>query len=104
MEKYSRIYDDYIQKKIGEVAIKTRIPLWVWTWFRDSQGPYSGQYILNSPKEYEGDKSDFPRFTESKPSLIIVFNDSSVDIAGLLLWNIVLAMGAFLAFNRADVR
>ncbi|MFC1541673.1 hypothetical protein ACFL50_04390 [Candidatus Latescibacterota bacterium] len=53
---------------------------------------------------YFKDKSDFPYFTPSKPSLVKNLNYALFDLSGLLLWNIVLAIGAFLAFNRADVR
>ena len=55
------------------------------------------------PEEYSGDKSDFPIFKENRNSLMESLKSASTDLIGLLLWNIVFAMGAFLALNRADV-
>ncbi len=51
-----------------------------------------------------GDKSDFPRFMERKPSPGGSFRRALGDLAGLLVWNILLAGLAFSAFLRTDVR
>jgi hypothetical protein len=56
------------------------------------------------PEEYQGDKSDFPQFVESQPLLARSLKDALYDIAGLIVWNLVLATLAFSAFLRADVR
>jgi hypothetical protein len=48
--------------------------------------------------------SDFPRFAERAPRLGDGVKGAAGDIAGLLLWNIVLALAAFAVFLRADVR
>ncbi|MBT4482267.1 MAG: ABC transporter permease subunit [Candidatus Latescibacteria bacterium] len=103
VERYSQVYDDYILEKIGEVVIMSR-EIFIGSWVRYSSGSTGSIQFELYPKEYEGDKSDFPRFVESKASLGQFFYDSAVDIAGLLFWNIVLAIGAFWAFLRADVR
>lgn len=100
MNAYSMIYDQYIGEKIGEIVGDSEYGgRWIFT-----LGDKQIEVNTPKPKEYEGDKSDFPRFIENKPSLRQIFSDSAVDIIGLLLWNLVLAIGAFLAFNRADVR
>ena len=59
---------------------------------------------MPAPKEYEGDKSDFPKFIPTKPSTVERLNDALLDLAGLLLWNVILAMASFSAFIKYDVR
>lgn len=97
---YSAIYDDYILKKVGKVvgtsplSFGTRIEL-------------NGKPIhIGSPRpeEYNGDKSDFPRFEESQPSIVRSLKNALLDLAGLILWNLVLAVLAFAAFIRCDIR
>jgi len=56
------------------------------------------------PEEYRGDKSDFPRFVESQPSIADSLRGALLDLVGLILWNLVLAILAFIAFIRCDVR
>jgi ABC-type transport system involved in multi-copper enzyme maturation permease subunit len=100
IKNYSRIYDDYILKKVGKVVGMS-------PWSFSSSATMNGKYInLQSPypQEYTGDKSDFPKFSESRPSLLDGFRDGLWDIAGLLVWNIILAGLAFSAFLRTDVR
>lgn len=99
MKRFSWEYDRYIEKKLGTV-----IP--------DSEAGgitvrFGGKEIAMTPpepREFDGNKSDFPVFRESVSSLPRILSDSLPDLSGLLLWNLVLAMGAFLSFNRADVR
>jgi ABC-type transport system involved in multi-copper enzyme maturation permease subunit len=97
---FSRIYDDYILKRMGKVVGTS-------PWNFAISVPLNGKPIfLQSPypQEYQGDKSDFPRFSETKATLLDGLMSGLWDIAGLLLWNIILAGLAFSAFIRADVR
>lgn len=97
---YSVIYDDYILKKVGKVvgtspwSFSTRIQL-------NGKPIYIGS---PHPEEYTGDKSDFPRFEESQPTIFRSLRNALFDLAGLILWNLVLAVLAFAAFIRCDVR
>lgn len=97
---YAHIYDDYILKKIGKL-----VGISPWT--------FSGGIIINGksiyiesprPEEYQGDKSDFPRFVESEPSLASSLRSALFDIAALMLWNIFLAILAFSSFLYKDIR
>jgi ABC-type transport system involved in multi-copper enzyme maturation permease subunit len=100
VRNYSRIYDAYILKKVGKVVGTS-------PWGFSTGATLNGKYInLQSPfpQEYAGDKSDFPKFSESRPSLLDGLNNGLWDIAGLLVWNIILAGLAFSAFLRTDVR
>jgi ABC-type transport system involved in multi-copper enzyme maturation permease subunit len=100
IKNYSRTYDDYILKKVGKVIGAS-------PWSFSSSATLNGKYInLESPfpQEYAGDKSDFPKFSESRPSLVDGLRNGLWDIAGLLVWNILLAGLAFSAFLRTDVR
>ncbi len=100
VRNYSRTYDDYILKKVGKVVGTS-------PWSFSTGATLNGKYInLQSPfpQEYSGDKSDFPKFSESRPSLVDGLHDGLWDIAGLLVWNILLAGLAFSAFLRTDVR
>ena len=66
-----------------------------------------GEMIIVSgpePIEYKGNVSDFPWFVDTPPSLMESLKSALFDLAGLLVWNIVLALLAFGAFLRADVR
>jgi ABC-type transport system involved in multi-copper enzyme maturation permease subunit len=100
IRNYSGIYDGYILKRVGKVVGYS-------PWSFSAGATLNGKYInLQSPfpQEYEGDKSDFPRFSESHPSLSDGLRHGLWDIAGLLVWNILLAGLAFSAFLRTDVR
>jgi ABC-2 type transport system permease protein len=100
VRNYSAIYDAYILKKVGKVIGTS-------PWSFSTGVTLNGKYIdLQSqfPQEYAGDKSDFPKFSESRSSLIDGIRDGLWDIAGLLVWNIILAGLAFSAFLRTDVR
>ncbi|HDY88667.1 MAG TPA: hypothetical protein ENH82_11235 [bacterium] len=100
---FSGRYDEYIQKKIGEIVTKTRDTLFTSYLSNPNDG---GKRVLQAhrPREYDGDKHDFPMFKETELSVLQVINNILLDLSGLILWNTVLAMGAFIAFNRADVR
>jgi ABC-type transport system involved in multi-copper enzyme maturation permease subunit len=100
VRNYSRTYDDYILKKVGKVVGTS-------PWSFSTGATLNGKYInLQSPypQEYAGDKSDFPKFSESRPSLLDGLTNGLWDIAGLLVWNIILAGLAFSVFLRTDVR
>ncbi len=87
-------------KKVGQVVGTS-------PWSYSTSVTLNGKEIyLGSPfpQEYQGDKSDFPRFSERRPSLLDGLHASLWDIAGLLVWNILLAGLAFSAFLRTDVR
>jgi hypothetical protein len=100
VRNYSRVYDDYILKKVGKVVGTS-------PWSFGTGAELNGKYIpLRSPQpqEYRGDKSDFPKFSERRPTPGTAFGNALGDLAGLLVWNILLAGLAFAAFLRADVR
>ncbi len=100
IRNYSRIYDDYILKKVGKVVGTS-------PWSFSMGTTVNGKYVsLESPwpQEYQGDKSDFPRFSESRPTFLDGLESGLWDIASLLVWNILLAGLAFSAFLRTDVR
>jgi ABC-type transport system involved in multi-copper enzyme maturation permease subunit len=100
IRNYSKVYDDYILKKMGKVVGTS-------PWGFGTGATLDGKYIdLSSPfpQEYQGDKSDFPKFSESRPALVDGLRNGLWDIAGLLVWNILLAGLAFSAFLRTDVR
>lgn len=100
VRKYSAVYDDYVRAKTGKVVGESEFPF---GWYFQ----YKGEYVevrTPSPVMNTGEMSDFPKFVPAKPSLARILHDSLPDFSMLLLWNLVLAMGAFLAFNRADVR
>ena len=95
---YSIAYDAYLKEKIGFVPISGSD-------FRDFH--VNGHLLRvnyfqrpNLPK----DTLKFPAFKEKPLSFAQVVRDFLPDLSGLLIWNLALALGAFLAFNRADVR
>ena len=97
---YSRIYDNYIKSKVGKVVATS-------FWSFSTSMELKGEYInLSSPRpeEYTGDKSDFPYFTESKPSIARNISEAILDLGGLLFWCLITAILAFFAFLRCDVR
>jgi ABC-type transport system involved in multi-copper enzyme maturation permease subunit len=100
VQNYAKTYDKYVLKKVGKLVGTSILSF-------SMDMAINGKVILVSspfPKEYQGDKSDFPQFIESKPNLAESIKSSLFDIAGLILWNIILALGGFWAFFRADVR
>lgn len=99
-ETYSSIYDAYILQKIGKLVGTSY-------WHFSTTVIINGKrtYISSpTPQEYQGDKSDFPKFVESNPNLSRNMQEAFVDLAGLSLWNLILAMLAFWAISRCDVR
>ncbi len=97
---YARIYDSYVLEKIGRLVGMSQ-------WSFSTTVMIGGKSVhIESPRpeEYQGDKSDFPQFAESQPSLAQSLKNALFDIAGLIVWNLFLAALAFSAFLRADVR
>lgn len=97
---YAKTYDDYILKKVGKLVGTS-------PWHFSSRITINEKSIYISspmPEEYLGDKSDFPHFVESEPSLGSSIRNALFDIAALLLWNIFLAILAFSSFFHMDVR
>lgn len=100
LREYSQAYDAYILKKLGKVLQTSDFSF-------GGAVTFNGKMIsLDSPEpqEYEGDKSDFPLFVEQWASPVVGLKSALGDLAGLILWNIILAGLAFSAFIRADVR
>jgi ABC-type transport system involved in multi-copper enzyme maturation permease subunit len=99
-DAYSDIYDNYILEKVGRLVGTSY-------WSFGSGVTVNGKYIDISspqPQEYQGDKSDFPQFVESNPNLAHNVQEAALDLAGLSIWNLVLAGLAFRAISRCDVR
>ena len=97
---YSEIYDNYILEKLGRLVGVSH-------WSFSTSMTVNGRHIYISspyPEEYQGDKSDFPRFVESNPNLAHNVQEAALDLAGLSLWNLVFAGLAFWAISRCDVR
>lgn len=100
VRNYARVYDDYILEKVGKLVGTSG-----WSFSTSMMINGKSVYIGSPrPEEYQGDKSDFPRFTETQPSLVHSLREALLDLAGLILWNLVLAMLAFSVFLRTDVR
>jgi hypothetical protein len=98
--EYSRTFDGYVRQKLGRV-----IPVSPWSFSTNFE--FQGKQIpIRSPQplNYEGDISDFPKFEERRPGFGQAFKSAFGDLAGLLVWNILLAGLAFSAFLRTDVR
>jgi ABC-type transport system involved in multi-copper enzyme maturation permease subunit len=101
MTAYSAIYDSYILNKVGKVVAGSSIG------FMGSGGTPEGKTIYvrsPQPEEYKGDKSDFPRFLDNLPTAVQSLEQALLDMVSLVLWNLILAISAFAAFHRSDVR
>lgn len=99
-QKYSKVFDAYILKKVGEVVGTSPFFFTAYVSLNGKQIPVQSPF----PQEFQGDRSDFPRFSESKSGLLGGFASGLWNFAGLLIWNIILAVLAFSSFVRADVR
>ncbi|HYK91187.1 MAG TPA: ABC transporter permease subunit [Acidobacteriota bacterium] len=97
---YAPIYDDYVLKKVGQLVGVSNFSFAVSTTIKGEDVILSSP----SPKEYQGDKSDFPRFQENRISPLQGVQRALLDLVGLLVWTIILAGLAFSSFLRADVR
>jgi hypothetical protein len=99
-ETYSEIYDNYILEKLGRLVGVSH-------WSFSTSMTVNDKHIYISsphPEEYQGDKSDFPQFVESNPNLAHNVQEAALDLAGLSLWNLILAVLAFWAISRCDIR
>lgn len=97
---YARVYDAYIQEKLGKLVGTS-------PWSFSTSVLLDGQHVHISsphPQEYQGDKSDFPRFVESKPNLAGNTREAFLDLGALALWNLIVAVLAFWRVSRCDVR
>ena len=100
IRSYSRIYDAYVMKKTGKLIDQSN-------WTFSSSVKLNGKAIdLHSPEPeaYRGDMSDFPKFVEPERRLSTGIKNALGDMAGLLIWNIIMAGLAFSVFLRSDVR
>ena len=97
---FSPVYDRYVSGKVGKlVGVKK--------YHRGWNVRFKGKFLsIDSPEpeQYQGDMSDFPVFRESESTFSRTLRDVMLDVSGLFLWNVVLCLGAFVAFLRADVR
>jgi len=100
VKNFSSVYDDYILGKVGKLVGTSNWSFSTYFMIGDKAVNISSP----RPEEYEGDKSDFPTFTETRPSLGYGLKKALTDLVGLMIWNIILAVFAFAAFLRADVR
>jgi len=97
---FSAIYDNYILEKVGRL-----VGVSYWSFSTDFIVNGKPIYISSpSPPEYQGDKSDFPQFAESKLNLAANMQEAFLDLAGLSLWNVIMAALSFWAIWRCDVR
>jgi len=97
---YSSIYDSYILHKVGQLVGTSHFSFSTSITVNEKYFHISSPY----PQEYQGDKSDFPHFAESSPNLAGNMQEAFLDLAGLSLWNLILAVLAFWAISRCDVR
>jgi hypothetical protein len=98
---YSVVYDNFIMNKIGKLPLSYNFV------GRSFSIELKGEKVsLNPPlfRQRTFEDADVPVFQENAFSFSRTLHDAFLDIAGLLLWNLILAMAAFLAFNHADVR
>jgi ABC-type transport system involved in multi-copper enzyme maturation permease subunit len=100
VQKYSEVFDAYVLKKVGEVVGTSSFFFTAYVSLNGKQIPIQSPF----PQEFQGDKSDFPKFSESKLGLLNGFAGGLWNIAVLLIWNIIGAVLAFSVFIRADVR
>ncbi len=97
---YSEVYDTYVFQKMGKLVETSSWGFSTWVDLKGVAVP------IQSPRagEYQGDTSDFPFFQEKDPSLALNMQNALLDLAGLVLWNLVLIVLAFWVFIKADVR
>ncbi|HTS00772.1 MAG TPA: DUF3526 domain-containing protein, partial [Bacteroidota bacterium] len=97
---YSAAFDGYVLRKTGTLVGTSY-------WSFGTMIELNGKSVfIHSPQplEYRGNTSDFPRFAESPRRSAEGLLGALPDVAGLLAWNIVLALLAFGTIQRMDVR
>lgn len=99
VEDYSDRYDQYILAKVG-VLRQSLSGFMMQIEFRGAKEIIASPF----PEQYQGDMSDFPRFKQVAFPLSEGMTVAAGDIAGLVLWNLFAALGAFFAVWRMDVR
>ena len=95
---FSDVYQTYVKDKTGVSDIPYALGSW--------NASLNGERLKIGTKlpPAKGDLDDFPIYTSAPTTFDSVVEEAGLELSGLLLWNLILAMGAFLAFNRADVR
>ncbi|MCK5147467.1 ABC transporter permease subunit [bacterium] len=98
--EYSETYDDYILSKVGELVGTSYFSF-------STSTTFNGEHVnlvSPEPKEYDGNKSDFPHFIDVVPPFSQNIRSAMLDFCGILIWNLLLASCAILAIRRCDVR
>jgi ABC-type transport system involved in multi-copper enzyme maturation permease subunit len=98
---FAPVYDDFLVSRVG----------WLPREYNFSGSRYSvviaGEKVqVETPRltNRPFEESDIPMFVERQSSISGTLRAALADLAGLLIWNIILAMGAIFAIRRADVR
>ena len=99
LHSYSAVYDAYFIQKTGRLTPRIEFG-------QDTVVDFKGTIIRQRwmPNYADVDISDFPVFTFTPPSLADSIADGAVDLAGLAVWNLILAIAVCAAFLRMDVR
>jgi len=98
VRRYENIYRDYVKSKVGEI---------VRVYGGDTVTMLDGSKMeipFTTPKEYDGDMSDFPKFVMPPIPIKDSIKASGWNITILILWNVVLFLIAHVAFLRYDIR
>ncbi len=97
---YYLIYEDYVREKVGKI-----IPGCNWTFsFNRNVGGKKLYARSPHPKEYKGDMSDFPYFTERRWSITDSLRIGLSELAILFLWNILFFVTAHYVFAKRSLR
>jgi ABC-type transport system involved in multi-copper enzyme maturation permease subunit len=92
-------FREYVKGKTGLGEIPDALGRWL------SGFPGGGKVNVNRRlPTFEGDLDDNPHFTFTENVGRDVLKEAGGDLAGLLIWNIVLVVSASVFFSRADVR
>lgn len=100
IQSFSIIYDRYVLNKVGAIVKSGGHTFYSLVDFNGERIEYS----TARPVEYDGDKSDFPTYHEQKRNVSGMIQDSAFDTFGLIIWNLICAITALMAFSRSDVR
>lgn len=99
-QNFVPVYRDYIRDKTGVVY---NFGVQPYPWQIDAGGRMLSISMPMQPGFPKGLKS-FPQFSEAYPSISDSFKYSVLDIALLLLWNLLLLLSSVLLFVKYDVR
>jgi hypothetical protein len=98
--RFGGIYAQYVRAKVGKVVPLPRF-------FGGMRFQFEGETIIVArphPSNYEGELTDFPAFPRVSPSLGEMMSDALVEVSSLILWNVLVILGGYVAFIRYDVR